>query len=303
MTEWIQLSGFLVRTAGLVYMPASGVHALNKIVPADYLPQWMEGSALQEEDVTNLLLGMLRLLSSEHPRMRDAAREQLGNELSPDLFHHVIAEIAALSDSFSDARQLEASFEAATLHFDQTLSILSQNIQRLSPPTSFSLFTCGYLERYLLAAASYAKQVGISANGTRIKLKVCKAAQAVLEKRKQCASSLSSSFRNKLAGYLLYFVEQAKHSDVPHKNQLELQGLQALVACFDGLCISRRPTKSTDKADMANKGMVQSYGDFLLDLLRYRELQQVRSSCHVILCFPLNLLLFDADGTYMEWSR
>lgn len=283
MSEWIAISGFLVKTAGLVCFPPSTERALNQLIPSEYLPERMHRALVKQDDLVQLLLGMMRFLESEHLRMRDAAREHLGSELSPDHLHYIIAEMATRSEVLYNARQLDAACDAATLHFDQALPILAQNFERLSTPTSLSIFTCSQIERHLLAASLYASKMESSANVTRLKIKICKAAQAILEKRKQCASSLSASFRNTLSGYLVSFAEDAKRLDLPEKSrcELELQALQSLSVCLEELCIQRPGMKQYRDRVTSCPRMVHSYASFLMDILRRRECHQVRRSVAV----------------------
>lgn len=277
MTEWIQLSGFLVRTAALVYPAQTGTKSLKSLLPAEYLPPSMQDSRVQEQDIVSQLHGMLRLLSSDHARMRDAAREQLGNELNPELLHYIMSEISAKSEAFYNAKQLGEAYEPATLHFDQTLFILAQNAQRLGTPVTLSVLVCGHIERHLLVGAYYANKLGHSSSGTRLKVKVCRAAQAVLEKRKDHASSLTSTFRNTLATYLVAFTTEAKYSEVPEKNRLELesQSLQALSACLDGLRVRRYHTKVNSGKESTDVRVLHTYTNLLINLVPPPDIPKV----------------------------
>lgn len=305
MSEWIQLSGFLVSTANLVCRPQISVSPLSSLVPLDYLPHPLAASTPVEEDVRSFLCRMVDLLSPDHARMRDAAREQLGNDLHPEMLFDIIEDISVQSQAFYKAKQLEAPFEAATLHFDQTLSIVAQNVSRLKTPFSPSSSACEQLELHILAGAYYANALGISISGTRLRNKVCKASQAVLEKRKDHAVTLSSNFRNALSAYLLAYMVSAQDAELSEKNrsELELNGALAMTACLDGLRVRRKHSGRESAEEGTEIRVMHSIYRFLTEMLcRLNEKKVSRGAAQF---FPIradpSMMLVSGNG--MEWRQ
>lgn len=265
--------------AGLVYFRNATQISLDSLIPADYFPKWMVDQAQQQQDVVELLLGVLRLATSEDPLLRNTARDFLGQDLHSDLFHIVLAEISVQTEAVSKALQQDtaASSAAALLYFQQSLAILAQGSERLKQPTFLSVSACNHIERHLLLASSCARNLGCSVEAAKLRNQICQASQAVLEKRKTRATALTASFRNTLAAYLLSFIDDAMASSLPLHNRVEVQtsALKTLAVCFDGLCLSR---VGDGRAMPPDSRMISSYFAFLLDVLQRQGLEQVLST-------------------------
>lgn len=250
MTEWIILSGFLLKTAGILDGHQSGKSSWSDEIPHEYVPHILDPSEISQH-LLEFLKGMVRLLTSEHARMRDAAREQLGGDLDPDLFHHVAHEVFISTEAHLEHGRLHEVSDTITSHFDQTLPIQTQVLQRMTPASALSIFSCSHIEKHLLAAIYYSMQVQELVTGARLKLKIVRAGRAILDIRKQSASSLSSAFRNILAGYLQAFASEARHLQVPEKlrTELELASSLALAPCYEDLVIQAASDKTGQLPD------------------------------------------------------
>ena len=249
ISQWIQLSGFLIATLG----PYSRSPVLES--PLLAAAEYMLGYALQDiskMDMASLCLkDMVNLLDSEHHRIRDAMRELLASDLEASFLSAIIEIFRPTLESFLEFGRLETASSEVTLFFDQSLVVISGLLCR-SQPDEDNGFDRSHVEDHLLAAAYYVNKQEHSSSCTRLKIQICKAAEALYSRSASSKDLTTSSgaSRNSLSRYLLLFAEEALTStNGKSSHELEEHASAALEYCLKGL-ILRRPGEGKTTTDI-----------------------------------------------------
>ena len=209
LVEWIHLSGFLTST--LHFMGKTTPTHLTSNFPADLLPTRFSQHFCEPEEAQLFLGDMIGLLSGELPRMRDAAKELLSNELSPIMLETFIEILFSRMDAFRQDVMLAGLSEPTVLLLDQTLAIAASLMVRSTGATMISAMSLSHFQDILLSAAHYLCTLDYTATVSRLSMKVCRAAEVFLDKYDM---SSTGSISGVMADYLMAFLTDDKYVSV-----------------------------------------------------------------------------------------
>ena len=281
MGQWIQLSGFLVTTLGLYRQKASAQADakanLADLFPHDQLPSRFYGTSAREVPAVRFLPAMVDLLWAEHARMRDAGREIVGSHLDTAHAADLAAHLHLPAEKFAEQGRFEAASEEITLYFDQTLAVLVTMLPRLTAEHQLDPNAVRQLEHVFLAAAYYAHKLGQGAGSTRLRNKISRTVQSLLESQIGQQSLVQSAFRNLIIDYLLaYLAEASLLEQGKSRYELEACCLQALAPCLKGLVVRRFTSKPVKGDPVAHARVLHAYIDQLLPYTSDQAQSQVR---------------------------
>ena len=282
MGQWIQLSGFLVTTLGLYRQNASAQADapinLADLFPHDQLPSRFYGTPAREVSGERFLPVMVDLLWAEHARMRDAGREIIGTYLDPAHAADLAARLHLPAEKFAEQGRFEAASEEVTLYFDQTLAVIVSLLPRLPAEHQLDVNTVRQLEHVILAAAYYAHKLGQGAGSTRLRNKISRTVQSLLDSQLGQQGLVDPAFRNLIVDYLLaYLADTNQLEQGKSRYELEASCLQALSSCLKGLIVRRFSDKPVKGDPVTDVRILHAGIDRLLPYTSDQVQSQVRS--------------------------
>ena len=268
ISQWIQLSGFLISTLGL-YIGSPGLDAAM-LASAESLLGYTLGDIPKQDMASLCLKDMVNLLDSEHHRIRDSMREMLAGDLDPAFLPAIIKIFRSTLEGFIEYGRLETASSEVTLFFDQSLIVLSGLLARRTPGNSGDeAFDLSYIEDHLLAAAYYVNRQETSSSSSRLEIQICKAMEAlyrivtIMHLRQPSARSS----RNTLSRFLLHFVEEAAAEVDKHAHELILHASTALQHCLAGLIVHRPEAGRETSQAASDIALVTAYYERISRLL------------------------------------
>lgn len=204
MTEWVQLSGVLVATLPS-HLAAPTLSSGTIAHSTTVLPERFFDGTHDGQNAATFLRSMVSLLSSDHPRMRDAARDQLGSDLNPEHLPILLQHMQRIASSFAESGMLNEPSEIITLFFDQFLTIFTSLVHRIPSKSTLPARVTGQIEMLLLASAHYASKGLPTSARVRLQTKTCRAAQTILGSDVSLEKSFSTDFKRALLDCMLAF--------------------------------------------------------------------------------------------------
>lgn len=246
VSRWVLLSGFLVSTLSIF---AHGpLLEFEMLEAGEHLLESSLQGVSKSEMANACLKDVANLLDAEHPRIRDAIREILAGDLHPQYCLPLVDIFRVPLETFLDYGRLETASSEVTLFFDQSLVVLCGLLSRCDA-TGLATPDASHVEDHLIAAAYYANRQEPSGPSHRIKMQVCRTAEAFYRIQASATSEHPASHppRNAMLRFLLAIAEEsAVTAGDRYTMDLAVHAAAALQHCARGLRISR------------NEGVLQS---------------------------------------------
>ena len=200
LVEWSHISGFLTSSLDIIAL----IHSKVKFSAVKRPETSLQHTHLVG-DGQQFLSEMTDLLTSEHSRMRDVARELLSHDLKPTMLLHFLRGLTLAASFLTDHSMLAIASERVTLLFEQILAILTSLLGRsgsmdsIVPSEELSIL----LQDTLSSAAYYSRSIDHGTVGPRLTIKFCRAIDLVLENN---VAHMTDTFRMTLSDFLIAFL-------------------------------------------------------------------------------------------------
>ncbi|EIW76207.1 hypothetical protein CONPUDRAFT_64047 [Coniophora puteana RWD-64-598 SS2] len=128
--EWRNLTHFLAAFGGACVADNLETVSLTAVIPGTYLPDEMRALRNPIDLVTIFLEFLVNALIDDTVRVRDAAREALGTELSPRLYGRLLKQLNDITVNIANGAALEYKQEYG-LFLDQLIQVLKSLVENL----------------------------------------------------------------------------------------------------------------------------------------------------------------------------
>ena len=192
------------------------VPELGRLVPIKALPRRFFTPVSHREAVLRFLQEFLDLLGADHAQMRDAARDQLGSDLSPLLYRQLFIHINTVLYHFFVGDGGPPSFQDHSTSFvEQAVSVLSLIFDRLNDSIidvtdRSSDDVTSIVDNLLLSCVRYVHRLSGSRQSLRLKIKLAQLLEIILLKSDVIAIGRSAQFRNRLLEFLVHWTSDSQ---------------------------------------------------------------------------------------------
>lgn len=195
-SEWQNYAGFLAALGGVCLMTSNSVSSkprLNENNSNKHISAPIESAAM----VDTFIVDMVDLLACDSMIVREWAREILGNDLSPALYHVMFRHLEmTVSKCFGPDNNDPICGPRYTLFVEQAISVLKQVLDRLADKTE-NLFTVDFstlINQYAL----YLNKLGTDQVSIKVKIKMCQLVEVLMNKKDSITLRQEFRLRNKL---------------------------------------------------------------------------------------------------------
>ncbi|KAI8079304.1 hypothetical protein BDF21DRAFT_493917 [Thamnidium elegans] len=220
--EWQNYAGFLAALGGVCLMTDSlsvNKNRLSESSSNKYISAPVESAAM----VDKYVMDMVDLLACDNMIVRELAREILGSDLSPALYHILFRHLEnILSKCFGPDNTDPICGPRYTLFVEQAISVLKQVLDRLVDKSE-NLFTVDFgtlINQY----AVYLNKLGTNATSLKVKIKMCQLVEVLMNKKERITLRQEFKLRNKL---LEIFVEWTSDFTLIPDNVSQSSGYEA----------------------------------------------------------------------------
>lgn len=289
LTEWRNYSGFLASLGGI----CTADQAFGMDEPAISGLRWIDrlSSENHEEPLLSRYLRLsIQLLACGNVRVREAMREVLSTETSPNLYSPLFKALESeLEVLFTGALETSGKGQDGEIIFaEQATSLLKALVERLQTPSDLGAASSVHLGSIALSFAKFLDSVTENASSLRVKIKVCQLCESVTRKKEHLNLRDDVRIRNQLLEYIFGWIARPRSPRDGYGSirQDEINRVQRDLdkACLRSLAelTFRLPLQPGDGQNDAGTSelksqMFHTYFNRFLSLLNYETMENHRA--------------------------
>lgn len=211
LAEWRNFSGFLASLGGIC--TADQASLLDE--PAISGLRWIDrlsSDTYEDPLLSRYLKVSIQLLACSNVKVREAMREVLSVEISPNLFQHLFKALEVELDVlFTGALETSGKGQDSEIIFaEQAVSLLRALVERLVTPSDLGAASSVHLGQLALNFAKFLDGVPDYSSSLRVKIKVCQLCEAVTKRKEHLNIRDDVRIRNQLLEYIFSWIARPR---------------------------------------------------------------------------------------------